>query len=110
MSPFSAGALLFEFQDWLPARDGDFALDARAIGNGEDLGDDLACDHGARADLELVFDQDLADDVAGDDSLAGHDVTLPMRALAHTQGAADLAVAAHMSRDHERSVSLDVAH
>ena len=37
----SAGALLFELQDRLPAGHGDFAFDARAIGDGEDLGDDL---------------------------------------------------------------------
>ena len=46
LTPSSGGVggspLLFELQDGLAAGHGDFAFDARAVGDGEDLGDDLA--------------------------------------------------------------------
>src|SRR5688572_32144727 len=81
-----------------------------AVGDGEDLRDDLALDDRARADLQLVLDHDATVDLARDDRLAGLDVALPARGLPDAEHAADGAVAAHGARHHELAARRDIAH
>jgi len=101
-------SLLFEADDRLSARDGDFAIDYRALRYGDTARDDIRVNDGRGAHFEFVFDYEFSRNTPRDDGSLRVNLTFPLRRRRHAQRATDTSITADCSAHDQRAASLDI--